>query len=172
MSRPYTGFDQFADRTCPAVAHLAGAIVWNSAGKITNLGAFGIRPMRGKARPSVHGTGRAVDLGYAPFRTWPGSDRATMLRLVEFLVRNADELGLELLIDYSHTGGLGGGRSWKCDRHAWADNRPGVISGAGQAGSKWIHVELSPEVAHDADRIAAVVDKWNPNPPKPKKATA
>lgn len=173
MNRPYTGFDKYANGPAPAVAHLVGAVVWNTAGKLTNLGIFGIRPMRSKAKPSVHGTGRAADIGYAPYKTWPGSNRQAIVHLIDHLVNHADDIGLELLTDYSYTGGLGGGRTWKCDRAAWMDNKPGVIAGGGNAASRWIHIEISPDKAHDVDAIRAVIDDWRlPAPVPAKKAAA
>lgn len=161
MTRPYTGYDKPSNIRRPGLEHLVGAIVWNTAGRLTNLGTLAHRPMRSKTAPSVHGTGRAADIGYAPYRTWPGSDRPSSLQLINFLVDHADELGLELLIDYSYLSGLGGGRSWKCDRAAWLDVKPGVIAGAGSASSRWIHLELSNEAADDVARIAAVIDGWH-----------
>jgi hypothetical protein len=172
MSRPYTGFDKYATGPSPALRYLVDATVWNSAGRLTNLGIFGIRPMRSKSKPSVHGTGRAADIGYAPYKTWPGSNRALMTQWIDFIIANADDLGVELLIDYSYTGGLGGGRTWKCDRHAWMDNKPGVIAGAGQASSKWIHIELAPHMWDDVIAVKSIIDHWEPEAPKPAKKAA
>lgn len=170
---PYTGFDHYGNGPAPALQHLVGAIVWNTAGKLTNLGIFGIRPMRSKAKPSVHGTGRAADIGYAPYLGWPGSNRQAMVHLIDHLIANAEQLGLEMLIDYSYTGGHGGGRTWRCDRDGWLDNAPGVIAGAGNPNSRWIHIEISPDKADDVDAVKAVIDGWHlPAPVPAKKAAA
>lgn len=176
MSRPYTGYDKPALERRPGLEHLVGAIVWNTAGRLTNLGTLGHRPQRGSRRPSVHGTGRAADIGWAAYKTWPGSNRANLVRLMDYLVDNADELGLELLIDYGTAGRYGGGRAWKCDRHEWADLKPGVVAGGGLPSSRWCHLELSNETADNVERIAAVINGWHleaePAPAPVKKAPA
>lgn len=171
MSRPYTGFDKPATKRRAGTEALAGGIVWLTAGKITNLGTLGHRPARGKTTPSVHGTGRAVDLGFSPWKTWPGSSRETMLQVVDWLLANADSLGVELIVDYSYLGGAGGGRGWRCDRGTWKDYRPGQISGGGSSGSRWIHVELSNDAADDPDAILAVLETFELREPVKKPAT-
>jgi len=166
MTRPYTGYDKPATTRRLGLEHLVGAIVWNTAGQLTNLGTLGHRPMRSKTAPSVHGTGRAADIGHAPYRGWTGSNRANLLQLIDFLIANADELGLEAIIDYGYLGGHGGGRSWRCDRAAWLDVKPGVIAGGGHSSSRWLHLELSNDTADDVARIAAVIDSWHLEAPR------
>ena len=93
MTRPYTGFDTVARGTTPGLKALVDLIVFLNAGKISDLGTWTRRDARGKpGQPSVHGTGRAADLGWF--------DRKDGERLIDWLTTNADILGLELLIDY------------------------------------------------------------------------
>ena len=131
--------------------------------------------MRGSNSISVHATGRAVDLSFRKTGKHSGSDRAYALRFIDALIEHDDEIGLEMIVDYSYTGGLGGGRVWKCDRQAWKDSKRGVIQGGGNPGSDWFHVELSPAIAdnpqlvNDAlDRIFAGLDGETP-PPAPER---
>jgi hypothetical protein len=90
------------------------------------------------------------------------------------LIERADEIGLEMIVDYSYTVGLGGGRVWKCDRNAWRESKPGAIQGGGNKASDWIHVELSPAAADDpqlcariASTIVAELERATDTPPNP-----
>lgn len=145
MTRPYTGFDQYATGTLPGLKALRDTILFLNAGKITHLGSYVKRSMVGKPGvPSVHGTGRACDLGYQyrkdiePTMTW--------------LVQNADELGVEFLADYYPQPW---GRAWRCDRNAWKVYATRTIAGA--PGGKWIHLEISPKMANDKAAMEAAI---------------
>lgn len=141
--RKYTGYDG------DVFAHRAGTrkiidwVLFLNGGKITNLGSLVRRNMRGKEARSVHATGRAIDFGY--------SNREDGVALVDFFVRHADVLGVEMVADYWPQPW---GRTWRCDRNGWKVYTSKTIIGA--PGGKWIHVELSPAVADNAEWFDAV----------------
>jgi hypothetical protein len=136
--RKYTGFDRNSKGRRAGTNRFIDWVMFLNGGKVTNLGSWMVRDMRGKAgNPSVHGTGRAVDFGYA--------NREDGLALTDFLVRNADLLGVEMVADYWPKPW---GRTWRCDRNDWKVYSSKTISGS--PGGKWIHVELSPSVADNA----------------------
>lgn len=141
--RKYTGFDGVAKTRLAGTEKFKDWVVFLNGGKIKNLGTYVVRKMRGKESMSVHATGRAIDLGYG--------NREDGLSLIDFLVRNADAFGIEYIADYYPPEG---GRGWRCDRQSWQSYKKGTIAGA--PFGKWVHVELSPEVAKDAGYIDAV----------------
>ena len=141
--RKYTGFDGVAPTRLAGTEKFKDWVVFLNGGKITNLGTYVVRKKRGKESMSVHATGRAIDLGFA--------NREDGLALIDFLVRNAEAFGVEYIADYFPPEG---GRGWRCDREKWQSYRKGEIAGAPYG--KWVHVELSPEVARDAGYIDAV----------------
>lgn len=147
MIRPYTGFDSYATATQPGLAALRDLILFLNQGAITHLGSFVKRPQRGHPGvPSVHGTGRACDLGYQYRKDIEG----TMTWLVTF----ADELGLEFLADYYPKPY---GRAWRCDRDSWRTYTRPTISGA--PGGKWIHLEISPTMAASKQAMDAAITR-------------
>jgi hypothetical protein len=164
--RPYTGFDGVAKGISPALRVLIRRLEIETGRGLWNNGAWGVRDMKGKpGQPSVHATGRAVDMSY---RHIPGDKgkpnyRTQAQKVINTLVQNADEIGLELIIDYfPHPWG----RAWRCDRARWRkyDNR--TVSGA--PGGDWYHIEISPDIADDPEGMKAALNKaFNPNPPQP-----
>lgn len=147
MTRPYTGFDTVARGTTPGLKALVDLIVFLNAGKISDLGTWTRRDARGKpGQPSVHGTGRAADLGWF--------DRKDGERLIDWLTTNADILGLELLIDY-HPRPFG--RAWRCDRGRFKTYLKKTVAGA--PGGQWIHIEISPTIANDRTTMDAALKK-------------
>jgi nucleoid-associated protein YgaU len=143
-SRPYTGFDRNAsgkragtERFIQLVQELSGGGLWNN-------GSFVRRFMRGKSRPSVHGTGRAMDLSWrgGKYGGFGSYDKAK--EWIDFFVAHAADLEIELLIDYypkPH------GAGYKCDRDRFVKYTSSTVKGA--PGGDWIHIELSPKVADD-----------------------
>lgn len=143
--RTYTGYDKRGIGITPGLKVLRDTIIFLNAGKITNLGAWMVRDMKGKpGKPSVHSTGRAQDLGYR--------DRAAIEPVMEWLIKNADPFGLEYLADYWPRPG---GRGWRCDRGAWSDYPKGRITGA--PGGRWIHIEISPSMANNPAAMEAAI---------------
>lgn len=129
---------------------------------MTNLGGFVNRTMNNpkakKGDPkwlSVHATGRACDLGY--------SNRTKAMELWHFMLENSSALGLEEAHDYAFDadkkdGKLGWGRGYRCSR---GEGEAGVKvynseDNAGSQGGKWLHFELAPALADDANKVAAI----------------
>jgi len=132
MVRPYTGFNGYAKGNTPGLEALRDIILYLNGGKITNLGSFMKRDVKGKPGiPSVHGTGRAVDLGY--------NTRTEIEPVIKWLVDHADTLGIETVADYWPKPW---GRAWRCDRNRWKVYDRRTIAGA--PGGRWIHVEIAP----------------------------
>jgi hypothetical protein len=110
--------------------------------KTKNLGTWVVRDMRGKpGQLSVHATGRASDNGHGNVKK--------LEELADGLAAHADLLGIEEIHNYSY-GKFG--RGWRCDRHAWKVYANEKES-AGSIGGKWIHVELTPEMADDPKKV-------------------
>lgn len=136
----------------------------------TNLGAYTYRVMnnpKAKADPtnpkslSVHSTGRACDLGY--------KDRKAAEQAWEWMLANAAALGIEEIHDYAFDPDGGGpgkpwGRGFRCSRGEGArgvkiyDERVN----AGTPGGKWLHFELSPEMADNPAKLEAAWNKIAP----------
>ena len=124
-----------------------------------NNGSFVNRSMRGKQGVlSVHATGRAVDLSY---RFTPNKDaakskgikeggRKQAMEAMDFVVKHADAFGLECILDYYP---IPHGRGWRCDRKAWAVYTKPEIHGSPMGD--WLHFELSPTMADDAEAMRA-----------------
>jgi hypothetical protein len=140
--RPYTGFDGVAKGKRRGTETFVKHARLLSKGNLWNNGTWGVRPIRGSDRMSVHATGRAMDL------SWRGKDRAEANKFIEMVVANADKLGVELVIDYwprPH------GRAYKCTRPGWVRYTKKTVSGAPQGD--WYHLELSPEFADDPKKV-------------------
>lgn len=145
--RPYTGFDVVARGTGPGLKALVDIICFLNHGKIADLGTWTRRDAREKPGvPSIHGTGRAADLGWF--------DRKDGERIIDWLITNADTLGLELLIDY-HPRPFG--RAWRCDRNKFKTYLKKTVAGA--PGGRWIHIEISPTFANSRATMDAAILK-------------
>jgi hypothetical protein len=135
----------------------------------TNLGAYNYRMMnnpKAKADPnnpkwlSVHATGRACDLGY--------KNRQAAEQAWEWILANAAALGVEEIHDYAFDpDGAGPGKPWgrgfRCSR---GEGKAGVKiynekENAGTPGGKWLHFELSPDMADNPAKLEAA---WNAIP--------
>lgn len=153
MPRPYTGAkDAPYGRTRPGVRelHRLAKKRWG----FTNKGMYNPRPILAgpsAGKPSVHGTGRSVDLGY--------TSRLKALALWEFLLANTAELGIEAIHDYAYDPDGGGpkrgyGRTYRCSRgECHRGVRVGTPTNNAGPGGKWIHVELSPAMADNPKRF-------------------
>jgi hypothetical protein len=115
---PRAGMNEFIKQ----VIHHSGGALWNN-------GSYGRRDMKGKpGNLSVHATGRAVDLSYRGSARHPQSSRKSALPFVDKLVANANEFGIQMVIDYFPSPY---GRAWKCDRQAWRN------TASQQSGCTW-----------------------------------
>lgn len=145
--RPYTGFNGNSRGALPGTVALRDLILFLNAGKLSQLGTYAKRDARGKpGQPSVHATGRAVDIGY--------TNRADIEPVIDWLVTHADLLGVEMVADYFPKPW---GRAWRCDRAAWKIYDRKTIHGA--PGGRWIHIEISPTFANDAASMNAALEK-------------
>ena len=95
--------------------------------------------MRGSKNLSVHATGRAVDLSYRPSEKHPTANRKGAIAFLKIVIANANELGVECVLDYFPKAF---GRGWRCDRQAWKSYSKPEIHGA--PGGDWLHIEVSP----------------------------
>jgi hypothetical protein len=156
VNRPYTGTkDGAAKGRRPGTEWLARAL--NARWGFTRLGTWVVRDMRGKpGQLSVHATARALDAGY--MNTVAARNKA--VEVAEWLAKNADALGIEEIHDYAY-GKYG--RGWRCSRNKWKIYT--AKENAGSIGGKWLHVELSPAMADNAQALNAVWDAT----PKPDK---
>ena len=120
-----------------------------SNGALWNNGSWGQRDMRGKPGSlSVHATGRAVDLSYRKSEKQPKAGRKEALVFIDKLVANANDLGLQCILDYfpqEH------GRAWRCDRQAWLTYTKDTIHGA--PGGDWFHIEITPKTVQSTSPI-------------------
>lgn len=151
--RPYTGTKEgLGGGRRPGLEELVAALQYLTSGALWNNGTYGVRPMTSNTSlPSVHGTGRAADLsGRNMGDHRKGCTRTQLHGYADWLVANADTLGIELVIDYGYTGPEGrGGRTWRCDRGTWRYPNVGDLAGGGQSWADWLHIEVDPRCADD-----------------------
>lgn len=129
----------------------------------SNLGIFANRRMNNSAAAadpnnpkwlSVHATGRACDIGY--------TDRRIAEQAWDWFIANTAALGIEEIHDYAYDPDGAGkkkawGRGYRCSR---GEGVKGIkifneTDNAGTPGGKWLHIELSPEMAADAAKFEA-----------------
>lgn len=145
--RPYTGYDRTATAITPGLQRLTDYCTFLTNGGLWNNGAWGVRDMRGKpGKPSVHATGRAIDLSWRQLKSRPAAFGAYQpaADFIQFLVDHADQLMLEMVIDYHPKPH---GRGWRCDRGAWQTYTSKTVAGA--PGGDWFHLEISPRIAQN-----------------------
>jgi hypothetical protein len=156
MGRPYTGFDGNARGKRAGTEKFVQLICFLSGNKLWNNGTWSVRNMNNpnaKARPSVHGTGRAADLSWRLQKErGRGGSYADAQKMLDFLVQHADLFRIEEIHDY-YPGPYG--RGWRCDRAAWRVYDKPTIGSA--PGGDWIHVEIAPEFADDPGYYDSVV---------------
>ena len=168
---PYTGFDGVQPGISPGLELLIRRLERETSRGLWNNGAWGVRDMRGKpGNPSVHSTGRAVDMSYRFMRN-PNTQktvgyqqgRKATLPIIRTLVANSRALGIELIIDYMpHSWG----RAWRCDRGRWRKYDHRTVSGA--PGGDWYHIEISPAMAYNPEAMKTALDQaFVTNPPQP-----
>ena len=140
--RPYTGFDGVSKGKRKGTEMFVKQLARVSKRNLWNNGTWGIRPIRGSDRMSVHSTGRAIDA------SWRGGDRQVANEVVDVIAANAALFGVELIIDYFPKPW---GRAYKCTRDSWQKYAKKTVSGA--PNGDWYHFELSPEFADDPKRV-------------------
>ena len=166
MPRKYSYYPSFdGKKTQPGTAKLVEycGIRW----KTSNMGTYVARLMRNSHTEgkkigdpgmekwmSVHATGAACDVGY--------TDRKVGEAMWDWFLKYTKELGIEEIHDYAFDANkadknVGYGRGFRCSR---GEGAAGVKiftdkDNAGSFGGKWLHIELSPEMAKDADKFVA-----------------
>ena len=162
----YTGNIDPRDGALPGTEKLYE--IWTQGKlKMSPLGVWANRPMRSsdpnaKPRLSVHATGRAFDAGF------PAARKAWAETFFDWLVKHYEALGLEEIHNYSFGKW---GRGFRCERKELG-GKPGVkiwteTDNGGTPGGLWIHVELSPDMAQNPEKIAAAWKTVNANDPCP-----
>lgn len=151
--KPRAGMDEWIRQ---AIAASNGAL-WNN-------GSWGQRDVKGKpGTMSVHATGRAVDLSYRKTEKNPKAGRLNALSFIDVVVANANDLGIQMIIDYFPKDF---GRAWRCDRQGWLKYVKPTVSGA--PGGDWFHIEISPQAADSVIWVkAAFLKVFGEVPPKP-----
>ena len=166
--RPYTGFDGNATGRRAGTEKLIQLLAYISGNALWNNGSWGVRAKRGKADPSIHGTGRAFDISWRKMPNGKGSGNyADAVKVMDLLVEHADLLGIEAVFDYYPAPH---GRGWKCDRDAWQVYDKKAFAGA--PGGDWIHVEVSPAVADDPGHFQKAFESIFSGEAKPAPAAA
>ena len=149
--RQYTGnTDGAAPKKRAGMDAFIKEMIWAGQGAIWDNGSYGIRPMRGSESLSVHATGRAVDLSYRPSEKRKLANRKEALALINKIVPVANDLGIEMIIDYMPQPF---GRAWRCDRQAWQKYSKPTVHGA--PGGDWFHIEITPQAADSAIFVKA-----------------
>jgi hypothetical protein len=161
MPRKYTGNSDGVSKTGARAGTVKFVDLCNRRWKFSNMGIFSNRTMNNpkavKGDPkwlSVHATGRACDLGY--------KDRKAAIEAWEWCLANAAVLGIEEIHDYAFDANTkdkvqGWGRGFRCSR---GESSKGVLiydskNNAGSFGGRWLHFELSPEMADDPVKLEA-----------------
>ena len=148
--RPYTGWDGNAPRELDGMKALRQGLVEATDGGLFSLGSWLVRPKRGKTSPSVHGTSRALDLGWTndggKYQGWGEHDPVVAFCNWMTTDEVAEALRLEMLLDYWPKPY---GRGWACSRWAWRTYSSRMM--AGTPGGRWLHLEISPEYVKDGD---------------------
>ncbi len=95
-----------------------------------SLGIYGVREVRGGTSLSSHAFGSALDWSYR------GVGRERALEVIDWLIANSAELGVQAIHDYI------GGRIWHADRQAWKSQKPDRY-GMGTTWADWLHIEVN-----------------------------
>lgn len=114
---------------------------------MTNLGCYGVRPIRLGTLPSTHSYGAALDISYRDL------GRARMLEeVLPYLIGWSQEWGIQAIHDYI------GSRIWRAGRTAdlddactlwWRAQKP-AHNGMGEAWATYLHIEVHPAMWADA----------------------
>ena len=119
---------------------------------LTNLGCYGVRPIRGGTAWSAHAFGAAQDMSY---RNGPSRD-VIEAEVIPFLLEHADALGIQRVHDYMAR------RYWQSGK-GWIGRPPGGVN-------DHLHVETTAEAWNDGRSVEERIGTSGPIPttPKPK----
>lgn len=157
-TRKYTGYDGDASGRRAGMEEFVELTIQRYDGGVWNNGTWHVRNMNktGKAKRSVHATGRAADLSWRRDAVWNGKriekssrgfdDYERAVQVVDFWVANAELFLIEEIHDYRPEPW---GRGWRCSRAAWRSYQRSTIGNGAPAGD-WFHVEIAPAHADDA----------------------
>ena len=162
IRRVYTGFNGNVNENLPGTERFMTQLVSRTFRGLWSNGTWGVRLMRSKRFPSVHGTGRAMDVSYRHMGDGRGivKGRQLALKWMNDLAANATTLGIELIIDY---GAKPFGRAYRCDRMKWRRYwKPTVKQGG---SGDWFHLELNPRMAASDEEVqVAFLKVFGPRP--------
>ena len=170
MGRSYTGWDGNASGKRAGMEEFIRQTVAHFGNGVWNNGSWVVRNMNNKnvkARPSVHGTGRAADMSWRKAGARGFGNYDTALQVVDFWVANAELFMIEEIHDYFPKPF---GRGWRCDRSAWRVYDKPTIGSA--PGGDWFHVEIAPAYADNADYYVQAFATATKGAPAPKMAPA
>ena len=116
---------------------------------MTDLGCYGIRPIRGGTKWSAHAFGAAQDIGY---RNGP-SREVIENEVIPFLEQHAPQLGLQRIHDYMAK------RYWQAGK-GWIGRPPGQ-------GHDWLHIETTEQAWADGRSVEERINGAAPAPASP-----
>lgn len=166
MGRKYTGWDGNASGKRAGLETFVKLTVEHFGNGVWNVGTWSVRNMNNKnfkARPSVHGTGRAADVSWRKAGARGFGNYDTALQVVDFWIANAELFMIEEIHDYFPKPY---GRGWRCDRSAWRVYDKPTIGSA--PGGDWFHVEIAPAYADNADYYVQAFATATKGAPAPK----
>jgi hypothetical protein len=139
---PYIGWDKNSDGKREGTERFVSLCArrWNAK----NLGTWNVRNIRGKDSPSVHGTGRAMDILI--------EDKDLKAQAIAWFTRPDVVAGLGIQAVHVYNAGVWGkawriGRGWK----QWTSSDNG-----GSKGARWLHVEIDNSLADNASEMERV----------------
>lgn len=170
MGRNYTGWDGNAPGKRAGMEEFIRQTSAHFGNGVWNNGSWVVRNMNNKnakARPSVHGTGRAADMSWRSLRGKGFGDYNQALQVVDFWVANAELFLIEEIHDYFPAPY---GRGWRCSRNSWkVYDRPTIGSAP---GGDWFHVEIAPAYADNAEYYKQAFASATGGAPAPQMAPA
>ena len=113
---------------------------------MTDLGCYGVRPIRGGTKWSAHAFGAAQDIGY---RNGP-SRQVIENEVIPFLEQHAPQLGLQRIHDYMAK------RYWQAGK-GWIGRPPGQ-------GHDWLHIETTEQAWADGRSVEERIGGAAPTP--------
>ena len=116
---------------------------------LTDLGCYGVRPIRGGTRWSAHAFGAAQDMSY---RNGP-SRQVILEEVIPFLEEHAEQLGIQRIHDYL------GVRYWQSGK-GWIGRPPGNKN-------DHLHIETTAEAWNDGRSVEERIGGAAPKPARP-----
>lgn len=146
-----------AGRCRPGMTELRKYLVERFGG--VNLGCYGDRAKTNGSTPSLHRDGRAVDIGWLKDGKVYLDEREAAY---EWLIANADALGLQMVLNYKRDGY--GGTRWRLPYYV-GDRSAG--RGTWSSSGHWLHIERTNAGADDRRPIATILGELEVPPPAP-----